>query len=91
MAFLSKLVASNIKPFNSGHDNVFSSCFLDLSCRFLFKSSPFSGGRECGDESPEKARKEPVNLGSSTGAISFSFSKENQLKSAEFSSSRPPF
>lgn len=76
VAFLSKLVASKIKPFNSDQDKIFSSCFFDLSSRFLFKSSPFSGGRAYGDDRPEKARKEPVNLGSSIGGIIFHASTE---------------
>lgn len=45
-AFLSRLIASKIKPFNSDQDKVFSSCFLDLDCLFLFKISSLSGSRE---------------------------------------------
>lgn len=90
VAFLSKLVASKIKPFNSDHDKTFSSCFFDLSCRFLLKSSPFSGGREYGDDRPEKARKEPVNLGSSIGGI-FCIHQQNFTKTVRLLSVRPPF
>lgn len=90
VAFLSKLVASKIKPFNSDHDKIFSSCFFDLSCRFLLKSSPFSGGREYGDDRPEKARKEPVNLGSSIGGI-FCIHQQNFTKTVRLLSVRPPF
>lgn len=69
-ATLSELADSNIKPFNSTHDKVFASCFLARSWRFLFsRSFTFSGGRECGYDTPEKARKEPVNLGSSIGGM----------------------
>ena len=68
-AFLSRLIASKIKPFNSDQDKAFSSCFLDLDCLFLFKISSLSGSRENGEESPENALSDPVNLGSSIGGI----------------------
>ena len=69
-ATLSELADSDIKLFNSTHDKVCASCFLARSWRFLFsRSFTFSGGRECGYDTPEKARKEPVNLGSSIGGM----------------------
>ena len=85
MAFLSKLVASKIKLFNSDHDKFLSSCFFDLSSLFLLRRSSISGCWECEEESPEKARKEPVNLGNSVGGISFKeeFSEQNQLNFAD--------